>query len=193
MPLGGGCAHPHRATTARREPIPTDPALDDRCHLSGGLAVHSPWPWREATKPNQMLLRAVIAMTLVRIRTGYQWTDCAALLGITPAKGRSWTRYAFFSRFGSLKADLLRAANHVGGTVHHQPGPSPWASRPEPPDSYGTTPRPHPRAALGVGRFSVWTGTHASRDTARVRNPLTCRTVHSESCPCRDCLDGRKN
>lgn len=102
-----------------------------------------PEPWREATKPNQMLLRAVIAMTLVRIRTGNQWTDCAALLGIAPAKGRAWTRYAFSSRFGSLKADLLRAANHVSDTLHHQPEPSPWARRPELPDGYGTTPLTH--------------------------------------------------
>lgn len=102
------------------------------------------WPctlppkWRTSTRPDQLILRAVLAMLLVRMHSGTTWADSGATLGIPPDKARNWTRYCFSARFHHLKDDLLNAARSAADVLPHQPTRAAWHRRPDVTDEFGT-------------------------------------------------------
>lgn len=103
---------------------------------------------RTSTRPDQLLLRAVLAMVLVRMNEGTTWIDAGATLGIPPDKARNWTRYCFSSRFHDLKDDLLNAAQSTADVLLHQPTRASWRSRPDITDEFGTCSLTHAQSPL---------------------------------------------
>lgn len=84
---------------------------------------------RGSTCPDQRILRAVVALILVRMRVDTRgWEEAGAALGFPPDKSRNWTRYAFSGRFG-VKEELIAAANRVAKRLPSQPQCSAWLSR----------------------------------------------------------------
>lgn len=92
---------------------------------------------RVSTRPNQLLMRAVLAMILVRMHGGDDWPTAGAILGIPPDKARNWTRYCFAQRFPGLKEDLLHTADAVARLLPTQPEGSTWRARPDIADGFG--------------------------------------------------------
>lgn len=109
---------------------------DDVPQLAWPCAL--PPTWRTSTRPDQLLLRAVLAMVLVRMHSGATWADSGATLGIPPDKARNWTRYCFSTRFHHLKDDMLNAAQSTADVLLHQPTRAAWHSRPNITDEFGT-------------------------------------------------------
>lgn len=84
---------------------------------------------RRSTCPDQRILRAVVALILVRMRVNtHGWDEAGAVLGLPPDKSRNWTRYAFAGRFG-IKDELIVAADCLASRLPNQPRPSAWVSR----------------------------------------------------------------
>lgn len=102
------------------------------------------WPctlpprWRDSTLPDQLILRAVVSMLLVRAVDGGDWVAAGAALGIPPDKARNWTRYAFSARFGTLRQDLVDTALRAGAALPSAPRSGRWRRRPDI-HGYGTT------------------------------------------------------
>lgn len=98
-----------------------------------------PEQWRTSTRPDQLMIRAVLAMVLVRMHGGGTWLDAGAMLGIPPDKARNWTRYCFSARFHQLKDDVLNAALLAADLLPRQPEHAAWQRRPDIADGFGTS------------------------------------------------------
>lgn len=86
---------------------------------------------QRSTKPDQLILRAVVAMILARIQTGAtDWVTAGAFLGLPAHGSRQWTRYAFSSRHGDLKDALIAAAHRLVPLLSRQPNGGMHAARP---------------------------------------------------------------
>lgn len=109
---------------------------DDVPQLAWPCAL--PAEWRTSTRPDQLIIRAVLAMILVRMHEGTTWADAGATLGIPPDKARNWTRYCFSARFHHLKDDLLNAAQSTADLLPHQTARATWHRRPDITDEFGT-------------------------------------------------------
>ncbi|MET4079538.1 TniQ family protein [Janibacter sp. UYMM211] len=94
---------------------------------------------RASSRPDQLLLRAVVAMILVRMHDGTTWTRAGSVLGIPPHTARNWTRYCFSARFPGLREDLLDTADRLAGVLPGQPARGSWQERPDITVGYGTT------------------------------------------------------
>lgn len=94
---------------------------------------------RSSTRPDQLMLRAVVAMILIRMHDGRTWPYAGSMLGIPPATARNWTRYCFSQNFAGLKDDLLETADRLVTVLAEQPQPGTWHDRPDITAGYGTT------------------------------------------------------
>jgi hypothetical protein len=84
---------------------------------------------RGSTRPNQLLLRAVVAIMVARIRAAHpDWASAAADLSIPARHARSWTRYVCADRW-DLKDHLITAATDLSRHLHQQPHPASWSTR----------------------------------------------------------------
>ena len=92
---------------------------------------------RTSTRPNHLLMRAVLAMILVRMHGGDDWPTAGAVLGIPRDKARNWTRHCFAQRFPGLREDLLHTADHVADLLPTQPERNAWKARPDIADGFG--------------------------------------------------------
>lgn len=111
-----------------RELLRLDWAPDDVPQLIWPCAL--PPRWRHSAKPDQRILRTVVAMMLARMHTNQDWVRAGAVLGIPPDKARNWTRYAFAGQFGDLRTELIRAAAQAAQHMTLQPVRHTWARRP---------------------------------------------------------------
>lgn len=111
-----------------RELFRLDWAPDDVPQLLWRCAL--PPLWRHSVKPDQRILRAVLAMMLVRMHTSQDWVRTGAVLGISPDKARNWTRYTFAGQFGDLRAELVLAATKAAQHLPLQPARHTWTRRP---------------------------------------------------------------
>jgi len=84
---------------------------------------------RNSTKPNAMLLRAVVSLLLVGIVNGGSWEQSGERLGFPPGKGSGWGRYAVSRRLG-LREQLLTSAQNLAPLLRIQPQRAAWADRP---------------------------------------------------------------
>ena len=85
---------------------------------------------QDHTRPDQRILRAVIALILARWRRGFEdWSTAGASLGMPPMKARGWTRYAFSGRW-DLKVPLLNAAEDLQVLLPEQIDRHAWKGRP---------------------------------------------------------------
>ena len=101
--------------------------LDDIPQLIWPCAL--PDELRTSTKPDALILRAVISMILVRMHGARSWAEAGAPLGFPPTNATNWTRYAFATKF-ALRQQLLDAAHAVGPALASQPHRHAWAHRP---------------------------------------------------------------
>lgn len=89
---------------------------------------------RGNSRPDSRILRAVVAMALVRAVHGGDWIQAGGELGYPPDKARNWTRYAFSSAFPGLRDALIDTALTLGVLLErdHQQGslPGVWSDRP---------------------------------------------------------------
>lgn len=87
---------------------------------------------RTSRKPDQLILRAVVALILARLRSGAtDWATTAVLLGLPAGRARGWTRHSFSSAHGpDLKGQLIAAAHALARTLAEQPDRGTWADRP---------------------------------------------------------------
>lgn len=129
-----------RVTRQRLQHQQTLPLLpwtpDDVPQLAWPCAL--PPAWQTSTRPDRLLLRAVLAMVLVRMHGGDTWANAGATLGIPPDKARNWTRYCFAARFDQLKKDLLDAAQQTARLLPHQEPRGVWRARPDITNEFGT-------------------------------------------------------
>jgi len=84
---------------------------------------------RNSTKPNALLLRAVVSLLLVGIVNGGSWERSGERLGFPPGKGNGWGRYAVSRRFG-LREQLLKLVQDLAPFLPLQPQRAAWAERP---------------------------------------------------------------
>lgn len=84
---------------------------------------------RNSTKPNALLLRAVVSLLLAGIVHGGSWEQSGERLGFPPGKGRGWGRYAVSRRLG-LREHLLTLAQDLAPLLALQPQRDAWAERP---------------------------------------------------------------
>ncbi|WP_340537875.1 hypothetical protein [Nocardioides sp. GXZ039] len=87
---------------------------------------------RASRKPDRLILRAVVALILVRLRSGApDWATTAALLGLPSQRACGWTRHSFSSAHGpELKGLLIAAAHALARRLAEQPAGGTWADRP---------------------------------------------------------------
>lgn len=101
--------------------------IDDLPQLVWPCAL--PVHLQQHKRPDQRILRAVIALILARLRGDYpDWPAAGASLGVPSAKARTWTRYAFSDRWG-LKGSLLHAAEHLQALLPEQIDRHAWRDR----------------------------------------------------------------
>lgn len=100
--------------------------LDDIPQLIWPCAL--PESLRSSTKPDALILRAVVSMILVRMHGARTWADAGAPLLFPASKATTWTRYAFAVKFGHRSA-LLTAAHNVAPTLVAQPERHSWSAR----------------------------------------------------------------
>lgn len=104
------------------------PQLVWPCALPSSLQAH--------TRPDQLLLRAVVALTLARWQPAIRdWASAGHALGMPPTKARAWARHAYSSRWG-LKDQLLQTAETLHPVLDQQPQRANWTHRPTL-DGYG--------------------------------------------------------
>lgn len=104
------CPHPHPASTdSPRRHRHGRGELGYRRPTPAGLALCLPVHLQQHKRPDQRILRAVIALILARWRKNFvDWATAGAALGMPPMKARAWTRYAFSGRW-DVKGPLLQA------------------------------------------------------------------------------------
>lgn len=85
---------------------------------------------RYSTRPDQRILRAVVAMILVRMREGSPtWAAAGEPVGIPANCAKGWTRYAVSPRFGHRDA-LVEAATTVAPALSYRPTRHTFRDRP---------------------------------------------------------------
>lgn len=87
---------------------------------------------RTSRKPDQLILRTVVALIVARLRSGAtDWATTAALLGLPSRRARGWTRHSFSSAHGpDLKGELIAAAHALARRLAEQPARGAWTDRP---------------------------------------------------------------
>lgn len=85
---------------------------------------------RSRTSPGQVMLRAVLALTLARIAGAATWAQAGQALGWDARQGAQWSRYVFAKRNGDLRQQIVAAALTTAATLGHQPRQHVWALRP---------------------------------------------------------------
>lgn len=86
---------------------------------------------RSRTAPGQVMLRAVLALTLARIAGAATWAQAGEALGWDARQGTQWSRYVFAQRNGDLRQQLVAAALTTAATLGRQPRQHAWALRPQ--------------------------------------------------------------
>lgn len=101
--------------------------LDDIPQLVWPCAL--PEHLQGSTRPDVLILRAVVSMILVRMHGTRTWAEAGTPLGLPATKARGWARYAFATPFGHRQA-LLEAARATAPLLSSQPHRHAWAQRP---------------------------------------------------------------
>lgn len=84
---------------------------------------------RGSTRPHELVLRAVMAMMVARIRTGHpDWAAAGADIGIPARHARCWTRYVCAEKW-HIKQPLVQAAADLAPHLPRQPQPHSWGDR----------------------------------------------------------------
>lgn len=123
-----------RLTDTAGDPIVHAWEIEDVPQLVWACAL--PPRIRASTRPDQRLLRVVVAMALVRMHgAASDWATAGAAIGVPEQKARNWARHAFATRWG-LKSDLLTTAQLIATYLQAQPQHRAWQDRP-PIDGYG--------------------------------------------------------
>lgn len=101
--------------------------LDDIPQLIWPCAL--PEHLRGSTRPDALILRAVVSMVLVRMHGARTWVDAGTPLGFPATKARDWARYAFAGKFG-LRQTLLDVARAAAPLLGSQANLHTWVERP---------------------------------------------------------------
>lgn len=151
----------HRMSVAQRDQLGFFPfAVADLPQVMWPCAL--PKSVQGSTRPDALLLRAVLSMMLARMLSGGTWADSALALGLPEQKAKQWARYASSTAFPNLHSSLLERLEPLSALLPSQPEPGGWAKRP----------------ALDGARYGLLCLRVAQRPACRREDPAT------NWCPC---------